>query len=213
MNSLSHACALRESEDMAQMILLRHGQSVWNAANKFTGWTDVGLSPKGEEEATQAGHDLAQIAFDIIYTSDLKRAQRTAEIAMSFNSSSNSPPTITDWRLNERHYGDLQGLNKDETREKYGDEQVHIWRRSYDTPPPGGESLETCAERTIPCLEELIIPDLKDGKTVLVAAHGNSLRSIVMHIEGLSKEEVLSLEIPTGIPIIYEFANDLFIRN
>ncbi|HJM86824.1 MAG TPA: 2,3-bisphosphoglycerate-dependent phosphoglycerate mutase, partial [Candidatus Thalassarchaeaceae archaeon] len=124
---------------MAQMILLRHGQSVWNAANKFTGWTDVGLSPKGEEEATQAGHDLAQIAFDIIYTSDLKRAQRTAEIAMSFNSSSNSPPTITDWRLNERHYGDLQGLNKDETREKYGDEQVHIWRRSYDTPPPGGE--------------------------------------------------------------------------
>ena len=132
---------------------------------------------------------------------------------MSFNSSSNSPPTITDWRLNERHYGDLQGLNKDETREKYGDEQVHIWRRSYDTPPPGGESLETCAERTIPCLEELIIPDLKDGKTVLVAAHGNSLRSIVMHIEGLSKEEVLSLEIPTGIPIIYEFANDLFIRN
>ncbi|HJL59182.1 MAG TPA: 2,3-diphosphoglycerate-dependent phosphoglycerate mutase [Candidatus Thalassarchaeaceae archaeon] len=198
---------------MAQMILLRHGQSVWNAANKFTGWTDVGLSPKGEEEATQAGHDLAQIAFDIIYTSDLKRAQRTAEIAMSFNSSSNSPPTITDWRLNERHYGDLQGLNKDETREKYGDEQVHIWRRSYDTPPPGGESLETCAERTIPCLEELIIPDLKDGKTVLVAAHGNSLRSIVMHIEGLSKEEVLSLEIPTGIPIIYEFANDLFIRN
>ena len=198
---------------MAQMILLRHGQSVWNAANKFTGWTDVGLSPKGEEEATQAGHDLAQITFDIIYTSDLKRAQRTAEIAMSFNSSSNSPPTITDWRLNERHYGDLQGLNKDETREKYGDEQVHIWRRSYDTPPPGGESLETCAERTIPCLEELIIPDLKDGKTVLVAAHGNSLRSIVMHIEGLSKEEVLSLEIPTGIPIIYEFANDLFIRN
>ena len=198
---------------MAQMILLRHGQSVWNAANKFTGWTDVGLSPKGEEEATQAGHDLAQIAFDIIYTSDLKRAQRTAEIAMSFNSSSNSPPTITDWRLNERHYGDLQGLNKDETREKYGDEQVHIWRRSYDTPPPGGESLETCAERTIPCLEELIIPDLKDGKTVLVAAHGNSLRSIVMHIEGLSKEEVLSLEIPTGSTIIYEFANDLFIRN
>ncbi len=198
---------------MAQMILLRHGQSVWNAANKFTGWTDVGLSPKGEEEATQAGHDLAQIAFDIIYTSDLKRAQRTAEIAMSFNSSSNSPPTITDWRLNERHYGDLQGLNKDETREKYGDEQVHIWRRSYDTPPPGGESLETCAERTIPCLEELIIHDLKDGKTVLVAAHGNSLRSIVMHIEGLSKEEVLSLEIPTGIPIIYEFANDSFIRN
>jgi 2,3-bisphosphoglycerate-dependent phosphoglycerate mutase len=198
---------------MGKMILLRHGQSVWNAANKFTGWTDVDLSPKGVEEAGQAGLDLAQIAFDIIYTSDLKRAQRTAEITMSHNKESGEIPTVYDWRLNERHYGDLQGLNKDETREKYGVEQVHIWRRSYDTPPPGGESLETCAARTIPCLEELIIPDLKDGKNVLVAAHGNSLRSIVMHIEGLSKEEVLSLEIPTGIPIIYEFANDLFVRN
>ncbi|MDP7042984.1 MAG: 2,3-diphosphoglycerate-dependent phosphoglycerate mutase [Candidatus Thalassarchaeaceae archaeon] len=198
---------------MGQMILLRHGQSVWNAANRFTGWTDVDLSPKGEEEATQAGHDLANIAFDIIYTSDLKRAQRTAEITMSHNKASGEISTICDWRLNERHYGDLQGLNKDETRQKFGEEQVHIWRRSYDIPPPGGESLETCAARTIPCLEELIIPDLKEGKNVLVAAHGNSLRSIVMYIEGLSKEEVLSLEIPTGVPIIYEYTNELFIRN
>ena len=197
---------------MATMILLRHGQSVWNAANKFTGWTDVELSPKGEEEATQAGLDLSEIAFDTIYTSDLIRAQRTAEIAMSYNKKSGEIPTVFDWRLNERHYGDLQGLNKDETRAKYGDEQVHIWRRSYDVPPPGGESLETCASRTIPCLEELIIPDLKSGKNVLVAAHGNSLRSIVMHIEGLSKEDVLSLEIPTGSPISYDFSNDLFER-
>ncbi|MBO58537.1 MAG: 2,3-bisphosphoglycerate-dependent phosphoglycerate mutase [Euryarchaeota archaeon] len=195
---------------MVLLVLLRHGQSVWNAANKFTGWTDVELSPKGEEEAAQAGHDLAEIAFDIIYTSDLIRAQRTAEIAMNYNKNSVEIPTICDWRLNERHYGDLQGLNKDETRAKFGDEQVHIWRRSYDIPPPGGESLETCAGRTIPCLEELIIPDLQSGKNVLVAAHGNSLRSIVMHIEGLSKEEVLSLEIPTGTPISYNFSNGVF---
>tara|TARA_B100001750_G_C15514672_1_gene606156 strand:+ start:1440 stop:2036 length:597 start_codon:yes stop_codon:yes gene_type:complete len=197
---------------MVFLVLLRHGQSVWNAANKFTGWTDVELSPKGENEAIQAGHELSEIAFDKIYTSDLIRAQRTAEIAMSHNKASGEIPTIYDWRLNERHYGDLQGLNKDETRAKYGDEQVHIWRRSYDIPPPGGESLETCATRTIPCLKELILPDLKGGNNVLVAAHGNSLRSIVMHIEGMSKEEVLSLEIPTGVPILYEFTNDIFER-
>lgn len=187
------------------MVLLRHGQSVWNAANRFTGWTDVDLSPKGEEEAKNAGTQLADIAFDIIYTSDLLRAQRTAQIAMTQNRASNDPPTIEDWRLNERHYGDLQGQNKDEARAQFGAEQVHIWRRSYDIPPPGGESLEKCAERTIPALEELIIPDLESGKNVLVAAHGNSLRSIVMHIENLTREEVLSLEIPTGTPIHYTF--------
>ncbi len=190
---------------MARMVLLRHGQSVWNAANKFTGWTDVDLSELGEEEAAQAGAQLADIAFDIVFTSDLKRAQRTAEIAMSHNKASSEPPTIADWRLNERHYGDLQGLNKDETRAKFGAEQVHIWRRSYDTPPPGGESLMTCAERTIPCLEEMIQPALDEGKTVLVAAHGNSLRSIVMHVEGLTREEVLGLEIATGVPRTYEY--------
>ena len=195
------------------MVLLRHGQSVWNAANKFTGWTDVDLSEKGVEEANNAGKELANVKFDIVYTSDLKRAQRTAIITMSHNISSGDIPTVCDWRLNERNYGDLQGLNKDETRAKFGDEQVHIWRRSYDIPPPGGESLETCAQRTIPCLEELIIPDLKDGKTVLVAAHGNSLRSIVMHIEGLSKKEVLSLEIPTGTPRIYEFDGMQFFQS
>jgi 2,3-bisphosphoglycerate-dependent phosphoglycerate mutase len=194
------------------MVLLRHGQSVWNAANKFTGWTDVDLSEIGEEEAKNAGKELADIAFDIVYTSDLKRAQRTAKIAMGHNTVSGETSTICDWRLNERHYGDLQGLDKDETRAKFGAEQVHIWRRSYDIPPPGGESLETCAERTIPVLEELIIPDLEAGKTILVAAHGNSLRSIVMHIEGLSREEVLSLEIATGVPRSYEYANGNFTR-
>lgn len=198
------------SGQLALMVLLRHGQSVWNAANRFTGWTDVDLSPKGEEEAKQAGEELAEIAFDVIYTSDLMRAQRTAKIAMSQNRASSNPPTITDWRLNERNYGDLQGQNKDEARAEFGAEQVHIWRRSYDTPPPGGESLETCAERTIPALQELIIPDLEAGKTVLVAAHGNSLRSITMHIENLSKEEVISLEIPTGKPIRYEFDSGIF---
>ncbi len=197
---------------MSLMVLLRHGQSVWNAANKFTGWTDVDLSEIGEEEAKAAGEQLAEVAFDVIYTSDLIRAQRTAKIAMAFNTASDSPTTITDWRLNERNYGDLQGLNKDETRTKFGDEQVHIWRRSFDIPPPGGESLETCAERTIPSLEELIIPDLEAGKTILVAAHGNSLRSIVMHIEGLSREEVLSLEIPTGIPRSYDYRDGKFTR-
>ncbi len=185
---------------MATLILLRHGQSVWNAANKFTGWTDVELSEKGEIEAAKAGEELADT--------------HTAEIVMRHNRVSNDFPTHRDYRLNERHYGDLQGLNKQDTRDKYGDEQVHIWRRSYDVPPPGddGESLAMCAERTLPYLDEAIKPDLDAGKTVLVAAHGNSLRSIVMKIEGLSKEEVLSLEIPTGIPRIYTYDDGNFTR-
>ena len=190
---------------MAKLILLRHGQSVWNAANRFTGWTDVELSEKGEGEAAAAGEQLAEICFDIVHTSDLIRAQRTAEIVMDLNRASSDVPTQRDYRLNERHYGALQGLDKDETREKYGAEQVHIWRRSFDVPPPEGESLEMCAERTLPYLREEILPDLEAGKNVLVAAHGNSLRSIVMEIEGLSKEEILSLEIPTGVPLFYEF--------
>ena len=197
---------------MATMILLRHGQSVWNAANIFTGWTDVDLSEVGEAEAAQAGKDLAGTTIDVIHTSDLIRAQRTAEIVMKHNRASNDVPTYRDIRLNERHYGDLQGLNKDETRAKHGDEQVRIWRRSYDVPPPGGESLEMCAERTLPYLTEAIIPDLESGKTVLVAAHGNSLRSIVMKIENLSKDEVLNLEIPTGKPRIYTYDDGVFTR-
>ena len=198
---------------MATMILLRHGQSVWNAANIFTGWTDVDLSEVGVTEAAKAGNELAEISIDVIHTSGLIRAQRTAEIVMEHNRVSNDVPTHRDIRLNERHYGDLQGLNKDETRAKHGEEQVRIWRRSYDVPPPGGESLEMCAERTLPYLTEAIIPDLEAGKTVLVAAHGNSLRSIVMKIEGLSKDEVLNLEIPTGVPRTYTYDDGVFTRD
>jgi len=197
---------------MATMILLRHGQSVWNAANIFTGWTDVDLSEVGVAEATKAGDQLAETAIDVVHTSGLIRAQRTAEIVMENNRVSSNAPTHRDIRLNERHYGDLQGMNKDETRAKHGKEQVHIWRRSFDVPPPGGESLEMCAERTLPYLTEAIIPDLEVGKTVLVAAHGNSLRSIVMKIENLSKDEVLDLEIPTGVPRTYTYDDGVFTR-
>ena len=197
---------------MATMILLRHGQSVWNAANIFTGWTDVGLSEVGVAEATKAGNQLAETAIDVVHTSGLIRAQRTAEIVMENNRVSSNVPTHHDIRLNERHYGDLQGMNKDETRAKHGKEQVRIWRRSFDVPPPGGESLEMCAERTLPYLTEAIIPDLESGKTVLVAAHGNSLRSIVMKIENLSKDEVLNLEIPTGVPRTYTYDDGVFTK-
>ena len=197
---------------MSTLILLRHGQSVWNAANKFTGWTDVELSEVGKAEAAKAGEDLSSTKIDVVHTSDLIRAQRTAAIVMEHNQASSDVPTHRDFRLNERHYGALQGLDKDETRAKYGAEQVHIWRRSYDVPPPEGESLAMCAERTLPYLKEEIMPDLDAGKTVLVAAHGNSLRSIVMEIEGLSKEEVLSLEIPTGVPRIYTYEDHVFTR-
>ena len=189
---------------MARLILVRHGQSVWNAANRFTGWTDVDLSEKGVEEADEAGLQLADIRFDVVHTSDLIRAQRTAEIIMAHNrASGDDVPTRYDWRLNERHYGALQGLNKAETAEKHGAEQVHVWRRSYDVAPPEGESLEMTAQRTIPYFIDEIVPDLGGDLNVLVSAHGNSLRSIVMHLEGISSEEIVSLEIPTGEQIHY----------
>ncbi len=194
------------------MVLLRHGQSVWNAENKFTGWTDVDLSPKGEKEAELAGKKLSEIKFDVVHTSELIRAQRTAKIVISQNKYSDKPITHHDQRLNERHYGSLQGLDKDETRQKFGAEQVHIWRRSFDIPPPDGESLEMCAKRTLPYLNEEIEPDLQSGKNVLVAAHGNSLRSIVMSIENLSPDEILSVEIPTGVPIHYQYENGKYSR-
>ena len=190
---------------MTILVLIRHGQSVWNATNRFTGWTDVELSEKGEIEAANAGKQLADVRFDVVHTSALIRAQRTAEIVMSKNRVSGEIPTKEDERLNERHYGDLQGLNKAETAEIHGAEQVHIWRRSFDVPPPGGESLEMTAERTIPYFVEEIIPDLGSGMNVLVAAHGNSLRSIVMYIEAISPEDITSLEIPTGVPMYYKF--------
>ena len=198
---------------MANLILIRHGQSVWNASNRFTGWTDVDLSDKGVIEAEEAGRQLSDIRIDVVHTSDLIRAQRTAKIVMQQNESSGEDvPTRYDWRLNERHYGALQGLNKAETAEKHGAEQVQIWRRSFDVPPPEGESLEMTAERTIPYFTEEILPDLESGKNVLVSAHGNSLRSIVMHIEGISPDDIVSLEIPTGSPLLYRHDKNGTIR-
>jgi len=198
---------------MARLILVRHGQSVWNASNRFTGWTDVGLSEQGVEEAEDAGRQLSEIRIDVVHTSDLVRAQRTAEIIMRHNEASEDVPTNYDWRLNERHYGALQGLNKAETAEQHGAEQVHIWRRSFDVAPPEGESLEMTAERTIPYFTEEILPDLVSGKNALVSAHGNSLRSIVMHIDEISSEDIVSLEIPTGEPIHYTYDEGVISRD
>ena len=197
---------------MPRLILVRHGQSVWNASNRFTGWTDVDLSDQGVEEAEEAGRELSAIRIDVVHTSDLVRAQRTAEIIMRHNEASDGVPTKYDWRLNERHYGALQGLNKAETAEKHGAEQVHVWRRSFDVAPPEGESLEMTAERTIPYFIEEIVTDLVDDKNVLVSAHGNSLRSIVMHIESISPQDIVSLEIPTGEPIHYNYEEGIISR-
>ena len=190
---------------MGTLVLLRHGESQWNLENRFTGWVDVPLSPKGEEEARQAGEKLkaAGIRFDLAFTSVLQRAIRTMEIALEILGQNNIP-VEKDQALNERHYGDLQGLNKAETAKKFGDEQVHIWRRSYDIAPPGGESLKDTAARTLPYYEAKIFPLVKAGKTVLVAAHGNSLRSLVMHLDQLTREQVLELNLATGVPIVYE---------
>jgi 2,3-bisphosphoglycerate-dependent phosphoglycerate mutase len=198
---------------MSSLILIRHGQSLWNAANRFTGWIDIDLSSKGEEEAVEAGMKLAENLIDRVHTSDLIRAQRTAEIILKLNETSDDVPTRYDERLNERHYGSLQGLNKAETAEKHGVEQVRIWRRSFDVAPPGGESLEMTAARTIPYFVEEIVPDLEQGLNVLVSAHGNSLRSIVMHIEAITPEEIVSLEIPTGVPLFYTYAEGSITRN
>jgi len=190
---------------MGQLVLLRHGESQWNLENRFTGWVDVPLSPKGEEEARQAGEKLKAVGirFDLIFTSVLQRAIRTMEITLEVLGQHNLP-VEKDQALNERHYGDLQGLNKAETAQKFGEEQVHIWRRSYDIAPPGGESLQDTAARTLPYYEAKILPAVKVGKTVLVSAHGNSLRSMVMHLDQLTKEQVLELNLGTGVPIVYE---------
>lgn len=197
---------------MVKLVLIRHGQSLWNAENKFTGWTDIALSEKGIQEANDAGKKLKNIEFDVVHTSALIRAQKTAEIIINENKNSKNIIVYKDKRLNERHYGSLQGLNKKETAEKYGAEQVHIWRRSFDVPPPDGESLKMNAERTLPYFKENIIHDLKNGKNVLVSAHGNSLRSIVMYIENISKEDVVKLEIQTGVPRTYLFKDGNFTR-
>jgi 2,3-bisphosphoglycerate-dependent phosphoglycerate mutase len=189
---------------MALLVLLRHGESQWNLENRFTGWVDVPLTDKGRHEAQQAGEKLRGIRFDCAYTSVLQRATDTLDIVLQV-SGQVGIPIERDQALNERHYGDLQGLNKAETAKKFGDEQVHIWRRSYDIAPPGGESLKDTAARTLPYFEGRILPALKAGKNVLVAAHGNSLRSIVMQLDQLTREQVLELNLATGVPVVYEF--------
>jgi len=188
------------------MILLRHGESVWNKENRFTGWTDVDLSSKGIEEVKKAAELLKNdgITFDVAFTSVLKRGIRTLWIVLD-EMDMMWIPVYRSWRLNERHYGALQGLNKAEVAAKYGEEQVHLWRRSYDIDPPGGESLKGTAERTIPYFKEYILKELQEGKKVLVVAHGNSLRSITMYVEDISEQEIPNVEIPTGIPIVYVY--------
>jgi 2,3-bisphosphoglycerate-dependent phosphoglycerate mutase len=220
---------------MYKLVLLRHGESQWNLENRFTGWTDVDLSDKGRTEAACAGGLLKQdgYEFDVAFTSLLKRAIRTLWIVLDEMDMMWLPVERT-WRLNERHYGALQGLNKAETAEKFGEEQVHIWRRSYDVRPPvldraderfpghdpryrmlspdelpRTECLADTVERFMPCWEQQIEPAIKSGKKVLVAAHGNSLRAMVMYLDGLSREEVTGLNIPTGVPLVYELNDDL----
>lgn len=188
---------------MAKLILLRHGQSVWNQENRFTGWVDVDLSEKGIEEAKRAGERLRSLPVDRVFTSVLKRAIDTAAIALKV-AGKEGLPTERDQALNERHYGDLQGLDKDETRKQHGAEQVHLWRRSYDVAPPGGESLKDTCKRVLPYFHEKILPCLKKGENVLVAAHGNSLRALTMELERLSPEEIVKVEIATGVPIVYD---------
>lgn len=193
---------------MATLIIFRHGQSVWNLENKFTGWVDVELTPKGVEEAKAAGEKLKGYSFDYAYASDLKRAQNTLKI--SLEASGHKPLTpIYNKALNERMYGDLQGLNKADTVAKYGEEQVKIWRRSYDVPPPKGESLKDTAARVIPYFESEIVPKLKAGKNIVIAAHGNSLRALIMYLEKMTPSQILEFEIGTGIPRIYELDKDL----
>ena len=190
---------------MAHLVLLRHGQSQWNLENRFTGWVDVQLTDLGETEARRAGEKIktAGLRFDRTFTSVLQRAIRTLELVLEVLDQTGLP-NERDQALNERHYGDLQGLDKAETAKKFGDEQVRLWRRSYDVAPPGGESLENTAARTLPYLQSNILPAVHAGQHVLVAAHGNSLRSIIMHLDGLAREEVLSLELGTGVPVVYD---------
>lgn len=189
----------------ATLILVRHGQSEWNLKNLFTGWRNPGLTEKGIDEAKKAGQALKAkgIEIDLCFTSALVRAQHTLDLMLEEMDVVNMT-IIRNQDLNERNYGDLAGLNKDDAREKWGKEQVHQWRRSYETRPPGGESLKDTADRVLPYYKEHIVPELKDGKTILVAAHGNSLRALVMYLEDLTPEAILKREIGTGDPIIYQ---------
>ena len=188
------------------LVLVRHGQSEWNAKNLFTGWKNPGLTETGVKEAISAGKLIKdeKINFDTMYTSELIRAQLTGNTILEIINQSDIP-IIKDIALNERNYGSLAGLNKDDARKKWGEEQVHIWRRSYDIPPPDGESLKNTAERVLPYFNKEILPKVVSGSNILIAAHGNSLRSLIMQLDKLSKEEILNLEIPTGAPIKYIF--------
>ncbi|EEE44930.1 2,3-bisphosphoglycerate-dependent phosphoglycerate mutase [Roseibium alexandrii] len=191
------------------LVLVRHGQSEWNLKNLFTGWKDPGLTDQGVAEAHKAGEQLRDLKlnFDLAFTSVLSRAQKTLGIILE-ELDQIGLETLKDQALNERDYGDLTGMNKDEAREKFGEEQVHIWRRSYDIPPPGGESLKMTAERVLPYYKAEILPRVLSGKRTIVAAHGNSLRSLIMELEGLSPEEILKRELGTGTPIIYRLDED-----
>jgi 2,3-bisphosphoglycerate-dependent phosphoglycerate mutase len=195
---------------MATLTLLRHGQSQWNLENRFTGWVDVDLSLSGEEEARIAGEKLRDVPVDVVFTSVLKRSIRTADLALEA-AGKQELPTHRSQALNERHYGDLQGLNKTETAAVHGDEQVRLWRRSYDIAPPNGESLKDTRDRVEPYYREQIAPLLRAGVNVLVVAHGNSLRSLIMLIQHLTPEQILATEVATGIPIVYELDQDLHV--
>lgn len=197
----------------SKLVLVRHGQSEWNAKNLFTGWKDPKLTDLGIQEAIKAGDllETRNLKFDLMFTSDLFRAQETGRLILEQMNHADIQ-VIKDQSLNERNYGDLAGLNKDEAREKWGEEQVHIWRRSFDIPPPGGESLKNTAERVLPYFELEIMPKVKEGLNILVAAHGNSLRALVMELEKISSEEIVKLEIATGDPLTYEYSNGEFVR-
>ena len=196
------------------LVLVRHGQSEWNLLNLFTGWKDPDLTAQGVKEATAAGARLKALGYkyDIAYTSVLTRAQHTLRLILE-QIGQTDLETIRDQALNERDYGELTGLNKDDARAKWGEEQVHIWRRSFDVPPPGGESLKNTAERTLPYFNAEILPRVLKGENVLVAAHGNSLRSIIMDLEKLSGEEIVARELNTGEPIVYELNEDGSIKS
>ena len=187
------------------LVLVRHGQSEWNKKNLFTGWKDPNLTRQGINEASEAGKQLNSLGinFDVMFTSDLIRAQETGRIILK-EMNQKSVAIVKSQKLNERNYGDLAGLNKDDAREKWGEDQVHIWRRSFDVPPPGGESLKNTAERVLPYFRSEILPKIEEGSNVLIAAHGNSLRALVMELEKISPDKIVGLEIATGDPLIYE---------
>jgi 2,3-bisphosphoglycerate-dependent phosphoglycerate mutase len=191
------------------LVLVRHGESEWNKLNLFTGWKDPDLTAKGVAEATAAGQRLkaAGLSFDVAFTSRLTRAQRTLKLILAELGQSDLP-TTQDQALNERDYGELSGLNKDDARKRWGEDQVHIWRRSFDVPPPGGESLKDTAARVLPYYKAKIVPALTSGQRVIVAAHGNSLRALIMHLENLSGEAIIARELATGVPIVYRLRLD-----